>query len=192
MDIYRNITKFKTQNTLFFNALLVDIFLISLIFLLITLIFNLCFTEIIYCDNIDQIITSTSNPISEQECVSHNGEASMRAGLETPSGILIKYKLIIRRKLYWYFSGSNSSQYNNYEEFKQTWKPEMSLRQKLKDQFRIAINNPQADFAQTRNKARQALENRLQEDAILAERLRRTNIALDAYRIDRLYRSVRK
>lgn len=68
----------------------------------------------------------------------------------------------------------------------------MSLRQKLKDQFRIAINNPQADFAQTRNKARQALENRLQEDAILAERLRRTNIALDAYRIDRLYRSVRK
>lgn|SRR5271170_847314 len=100
MDIYRNITKFKTQNTLFFNALLVDIFLISLIFLLITLIFNLCFTEIIYCDNIDQIITSTSNPISEQECVSHNGEASMRAGLETPSGILIKYKLIIRRKLY--------------------------------------------------------------------------------------------
>jgi hypothetical protein len=41
----------------------------------------------------------------------------------------------------------------------------MSLRGKLKDQFRVAINNPKADFAQSRNKAHQNLENSLQKDA---------------------------
>jgi hypothetical protein len=75
-----NILKYKSQITIF-----VDIFLISIIFILITIIFNLCFTEIIYCDSIGEIIANTT--ISENECVSHNDEGSTEVGLETSSGL---------------------------------------------------------------------------------------------------------
>jgi hypothetical protein len=75
MNINQNLSKFKSRIYFFFNLLLIDIFFISIVFLLFLFIFNLCFTEIAYCDNI-------SDSIPEAECISKNDEASTRTGLE--------------------------------------------------------------------------------------------------------------
>jgi hypothetical protein len=190
--MYRNISKYKPHMTFLFNALFLYIFLIGVIFLLITLIFNLYFTDIIYCDSSSEIIADTINPNSEYEGVFQKDETSIKVGLEISPSLWFRYKLIIRRKLYWYFSGSNSNEYTNYEEFKRAWKPEMSLRIKLKDELKIAINNPRADFSQFRNKAHKDLENSIQKDVRWSESLRQVKIAKDLKDLDRLNRGLRK
>lgn len=68
----------------------------------------------------------------------------------------------------------------------------MSLRKKLKDDFKIMINDPRADFARSRNKARQDLENSIQKDARAFRGIHGSRAALDLYHIDHLNRSVRK
>src|ERR1700732_342868 len=105
MNMYRNISKYKPHMTFLFNALFLYIFLIGVIFLLITLIFNLYFTDIIYCDSSSEIIADTIKPNSEYEGVFQKDETSIKVGLEISPSLWFRYKLILRRKLYWYFSG---------------------------------------------------------------------------------------
>lgn len=176
MNINQILLKLKSRIYFFFNLLLVDIFLISMIFLLFLFIFNLCFTNITYCDSIDDIVSAPAS-VSENECISNNDETSTRAGLEVSPSLWLKYRLIIRRKLYWYIKGYNSGQYTSYGEFKEAWRPEMSLRREFRDSLRNAMRDPLADIAKTRDKVNRVTENSRKMDAILAEERRINRIA---------------
>jgi hypothetical protein len=81
-----NISKYKSRIYFFFNLLFVDIFLISMIFLLFIFIFNLCFTNVIYCDSIDDIVSAPAS-VPEDECISNNDESSTRVGLDVSPGL---------------------------------------------------------------------------------------------------------
>lgn len=100
MNIFKNLSKFKLNTTFFYNTLFIDILLRSLILLLITLIFNFCLTEVIYCDSISEVIADKIDPVFEGECVSHDNEILGKTNLESSPSLFLKYKLIIRRKLY--------------------------------------------------------------------------------------------
>lgn len=179
-----NISKYKSRIYFFFNLLLVDIFLISMIFLLFLFIFNICFTNIIYCDSIDDIVSSPGSVPED--------ETSTRAGLEVSPSLWLKYKLIIKRKLYWFIKGYNSGQYTSYEEFKEAWRPEMSLRREFRDSFRNAMRDPLGDIAKTRDKVNRVTENSRKMDAILAEERRINRIAEHNRDMNRLNKGLGK
>ena len=189
MNIKWNLSKYRLYISFFSNPLLVDIFLIGVILLLFTLIFNFCFIGIIHCDSISEVINITG---SENECVYNNDEDSVRTGFEAPSSLLLKYKFIIRRKLYWFFKGYNSGEYTSYEEFKRAWRPEMSLRREFKDSFKNMMRDPRGDIARSRDKVNRVTENVRAMDARLAEKRRIQRMAEYNRDIDRLHRGLRK
>jgi hypothetical protein len=96
-----------------------DLFSLFWALYIMVLILNLCFGGVILCDTVSEVNDSDVGHlvlnISElgNNCTTDNRDD------EFSLGFFLRYKLIFRRKLYWYFSGSNSGKYTNYEEFKQ-------------------------------------------------------------------------
>ena len=128
-------------------------FLINMLISVLILYFviNYFITDTLLCDNVINItnefdVISDINVISEDNCCSIN-----EIIIENSPGWYIKYKLIIKRKLYWYFKIGNSRNYSYYNEFKPNWDPNQSIWKELGAQLKSAIKDPKKDFNETRD-----------------------------------------
>lgn len=94
----------------FYNPLVIDILLLGIIFMLYNFIFAFCFIEVSLCDSIgsssigEQMSDASINIISEDRVSSginnNNNEGTGYTVDKASLGLYLKYKLIIRRKLY--------------------------------------------------------------------------------------------
>jgi len=138
---------FKKTNICF----LINLFVFTVI---IYFIINYFIADVLLCDNITNVTSVTnessfineSNVLSEDNCYPINETI-----LKNSPGLYIKYKLIFKRKLYWYFQIGNSKDYSCYNEFKPNWDPNKNLWKDLVTQFETAIKDPLKDFNESRN-----------------------------------------
>lgn len=183
----------------FYNPLVIDILLLGIIFILYNFIFAFYFMEVSLCDSIgsssvgEQTSNANINIISEDRVSSgiNNDEGTGYTVDKASSGLYLKYKLIIRRKLYWLFNGYNSGRYTSYEEFKKAWTPKMSLRKEFRDSFRNMIRDPRGDIARTRERVSWATENARMVDAKSAEEYHLRRMAEAVRDTDRFNKGLR-
>ena|ERR1700739_2484520 len=99
MNFNNNLLKFKSYFILLFYSYLLDFLFLLLVLYLLISVFNICFYNVLLCDSITMDGNSLDGNGSTVSNTNLAGDSSM-GGVETSPGFFLRYKLIIRRKLY--------------------------------------------------------------------------------------------
>ena len=157
-----NSTKFKLN----LMSFIYNIFLWYSLGILLFVLWQAYFGGVLLCDSISDVIVEPED-INKIE-VNHSEENPLPLDVHN-SGIFLKSKNAIRRKLYWFFVAKSSDNYKNYEDFQKSWNPRMSLSSELKAAFSKMKKDPLADFNETREKARRDLAKVMKQDEVFTK-----------------------
>jgi hypothetical protein len=143
----------------------------------ISLLCQIYLSGVLYCDSIDDTIT-TVRDTDHLDSVEANSDNSLMNPINHPPGVW----LTVRCKLYWYFSAKSSGKFNSYFEFKQSWNPNISLRKELKLEFKRMCKDPLADLNRTSEKASRDFAKSRAADAAYSQYLGIHKRAVEAQR----------
>lgn len=110
------------------------------------------FMGVLYCDSIDETISRMGDTVDVNriESVENLSSNDYTDRIEPTSGIIVKYRYILKRKLHWYFFGKSSGNFNSYQDYKASWDPSIKFRTEFKESFRTMWKNPLGDFRNTK------------------------------------------